>query len=78
MEWNQINQQTQAQSQNLFSWYFIGSWWTVPGKVDVDYKCDLCSVSGNIQECFRSHGVKYQENYAEGEILETFAPALPI
>ena len=55
-----------------------GSSWTVPGKVDVDLKCDICSVSGNIQESFRSHGVIYQENYAEGEILETFAPALPI
>ena len=46
--------------------------------MDVDKRCDLCSVSGNIQECFRSHGVGYQEKYAEGEILETIAPALPI
>ena len=46
--------------------------------MDDDFKCDLCSVSGNIQECFWSHGVLYQEKYAEGEILETFAPALPI
>ena len=58
----------------VFYWFLMNS----TGKVDVDYKCDLCSVSGNIQECFRCHGVKYQENYAEGEILETFAPALPI
>ena len=35
--------------------------------------CDPCSVSANIQECFQS-----QEKYAGGEILETFAPALPI
>jgi hypothetical protein len=48
--------------------------------VDVDKRCDLCSVSGNIQECFRSHGVGYQEKYADGEILERekIAPALPI
>ena len=25
-----------------------------------------------------SHRVQYQENYAGGEILETYAPALPI
>ena len=46
--------------------------------MNVDKRCDLCSVSSNIQECFRSHGVGYQEKYAEGEILEKFAPALPI
>ena len=39
----------------------------------VDLKCDFCSVPGNIKENVWSHG-----KYAEGEILETFAPALPI
>jgi hypothetical protein len=41
-------------------------------------KCDLCSVPGNIQEYLQSHGVVNQEKLAKGEILETFAPALPI
>jgi hypothetical protein len=48
------------------------------GKVDDDLKCDICNDSGNIQEYFRKHGISYQEQDAGGEILETFAPALPI
>ena len=42
-------------------------------KVDVDLKCDICSVSDTIEEYFQKHGIVYQEQYAGGEILETFA-----
>ena len=41
-------------------------------------KCDLFSGPGNFEEYFQSHGDVYQEKYAKGSILETFAPALPI
>ena len=33
---------------------------------------------GNFEEYFQSHGEVYQENMQKVQVLETFAPALPI
>ena len=55
-----------------------GSYETVPWKVDVVLTCDICNVDVNIQECSQRHGTAYQEQYDGCEILETFAPALPV
>ena len=44
-----------------------------PGNENVDLKCDICSVSDNIQEYFLEHVVIYQKQYAGGKILETIA-----
>ena len=48
------------------------------GKVDVDMEFDICNVSDNTQDCFQMHGIIHQEQYAGGELLKTFAHALPI
>jgi hypothetical protein len=55
-----------------------GSYETVPWKVVVVLTCDICNVTVNIQECSQRHGTAYQEHYDGCEILETFAPALPV
>jgi hypothetical protein len=46
--------------------------------VDVVLSCDICNVTVNIQECSQRHGIAYQEQYDGCEVLETFAPALPV
>ena len=35
-------------------------------------------MTDNTQECIRKHVIVHQEQYAGGDILESFAPALPI
>ena len=55
-----------------------GSYEIVPGKVDVVLSCYICNVTVNIQECSQRHGIAYQEQYDGCEVLETFAPALPV
>ena len=51
---------------------FLGKWMLIRNVISAVFLATFKNAFGV------SHRVQYQENYAGGEILETYAPALPI